>query len=115
MLRLLRTNANSEYEAYRGARGSGRLTLEVWLVRGVADHAGERAEKREMFSWLSTSIPDYPETLNLKMTAFNQEPGWRPLFRVERSDHPLAKEYYEGITPERVKDIMFRALPLQPE
>jgi len=89
-----------------------RVNFET-LIR--ADHSGECIEKREMFSWLSTSIPNYSETLSLKMTVSIREPGWRPLFILERSDHPLAKEFYEGITPERVKEIMFRALPPQPE
>jgi hypothetical protein len=42
-----------------------------------------------------------------------QEPGARPHFRLERADHPLAKEYHEGITPQRVRKIMFRMLPAQ--
>jgi hypothetical protein len=44
-----------------------------------------------MFSWLSNSIPDYPETLNLKMYAHIQDSGDRP---------------------ERVKEIMMRRLDL---
>ena len=67
-----------------------------------------------MFSWLSSRISDYPDTLNLKMTAVIQEPGMRPHFRLEQAGHPLAREFYEGISPERVREIMFRALPPQP-
>jgi len=40
------------------------------------------------------------------MYAHIQEPGVRPNFRLEQSDHPLSREYHNGITPERVKDIM---------
>ena len=47
------------------------------------------------------------------MWAVIQEPGTRPYFRLERGDHPLAKEYYEGITPERVREIMLKRLPAQ--
>lgn len=69
-----------------------------------------RVELPEMFSWLSTQIPEYPDTLNLKMYARVQEPGRRPTFEVERSDHLLSQEYHNGITPGRVKEIMTRRL-----
>jgi hypothetical protein len=65
----------------------------------------------DMFSWLSSRLPDYPDTLSLKMWAEIREPGIRPNFRLEDADHPLAKEFHEGISPERVKEIMFRHLP----
>lgn len=77
------------------------------------DHTGERADLPPMFSWLSSSIPEYPDTSGLKMYAHIQEPGLRPHFHLEPCDHPLATEYHSGITPERVKEIMFRNLPPQ--
>jgi hypothetical protein len=40
-----------------------------------------------MFSWLSSQISEYPDTLNVKMFAHIQEPKNRPHFRLERSDH----------------------------
>jgi hypothetical protein len=64
-----------------------------------------------MFSWLSTQLPEYPETLSLKMYAHIQEPGWRPNFRLELTSHALSQEYHKGITPERVKEIMMARLP----
>ena len=73
----------------------------------------KRAEVPLMFSWLSSQISDYPETLSLKMYVDVQEPGNRPLFRLEESDHPLSQEYHHGITPERVKEITFRSIPAQ--
>jgi hypothetical protein len=63
-----------------------------------------------MFSWLSTQIPEYPDTLSLKMYAHIQEPGIRPNFRLEQTDHPLSLEYHEGITAGRVKEIMIKRL-----
>jgi hypothetical protein len=63
-----------------------------------------------MFSWLSTQIPEYPDTLSLKMYAHIQEPGMRPHFFLELSDHPLAQEYHHGIAPKRVKKIMLGRL-----
>jgi hypothetical protein len=58
-----------------------------------------RAELEPMFSWLSTHIEDYDDTLNLKMYAHIQEPDVRPHFELELSDHPLSQEYHHGITP----------------
>ncbi len=42
-----------------------------------------------MFSWLSTQIDGYPDTVNLKMHACIQEVGTRPVFELETTDHPL--------------------------
>ena len=70
----------------------------------------KRTELPPMFAWLSTQIPEYPDALNLKMYAHIQEPGLRPLFRLEPTDHPLSQEYHRGITPERVKEIMMGRL-----
>jgi hypothetical protein len=60
-----------------------------------------------MFSWLSNRIAEYPDTMNLKMHAHIQKPGDRPNFELELTDHPLSREFHRGITPERVKQIMF--------
>ncbi|HTX41638.1 MAG TPA: DUF2199 domain-containing protein [Acidobacteriaceae bacterium] len=71
----------------------------------------EAAELPPMFSWLSTRLPDYPETLNLRMYAHPQRHNQRPHFRLEKTDHPLACDYHQGITPERVRELMRRLLP----
>jgi len=63
-----------------------------------------------MFSWLSSRIPEYPETLSLKMYARIPELGVRPLFELELTDHPLSQEYHKGVTPERVREIMMGRL-----
>ena len=73
----------------------------------------KRVELPEMFSWLSNGIADYPDTLNLKMYACIQDVGTRPHFRLERTDHPLAVEYHQGITPERVKQLMLARVSAQ--
>ncbi len=70
----------------------------------------KRVELPPMFSWLSSSISDYPETLSLKMYMHQREPGQRPWFELEHTDHPLAQEYHHGIDPARVKEIMMRRL-----
>lgn len=72
----------------------------------------EEVELPPMFSWLSSQIDEYPDTLNLKMYAHIQELKQRPIFELEPTDHPLSQEFYQGITPERVKEIMMRRLDL---
>jgi hypothetical protein len=51
-------------------------------------------------------IDGYPDTLSLQMYARIQEPGSRPIFELEPTDHPLSQEHRQGITAERVKEIM---------
>lgn len=70
----------------------------------------KRDELPPMFSWLSNSIDEYPDTLNLKMYVHLQEPYNRPTFELEPTDHLLSQEYYHGIAPGRVKEIMMRRL-----
>jgi hypothetical protein len=96
-------------ETFRwGVWGSlGRENFETLLK---VDAGPKRIELPAMFSWLSTQIPEYPDTLNLKMYAHIQELDWRPHFELERTNHPLSREYHEGITPERVRKIMRRRL-----
>jgi hypothetical protein len=69
-------------------------------------HDSKRVELPPMFSWLSNSISEYPDTLNLKMYAHTQIIGQYPKFELEPTDHPLSQEFHNGITPERVKEIM---------
>jgi hypothetical protein len=66
----------------------------------------KRVDLPPMFSWLSNRIPEYPDTVSLKVYAHIQEPGERPRFRLELTDHPLSQEYHRGITSERVRQIM---------
>jgi len=70
----------------------------------------ERGKLPPMFSWLSNRIPEYPETLSLKLYAHIQPPHYRPHFEVEATDHPLSREYHMGVTPDRVKEIMLGRL-----
>jgi hypothetical protein len=70
----------------------------------------QRVELEPMFSWLSNNIGEYEDTLSLKMNAHICAPGEVPTFELESTDHQLSKEYHEGITAERVKEIMKRRL-----
>jgi len=90
----------------------GSLSLENFKKLIAMDDDPKRVELEPMFSWLSNYIDEYPETRNLKMYAHIQEPGSRPIFELEPTDHPLSQEYHHGITPERVKEIMMGRLDL---
>jgi hypothetical protein len=102
-------------ETFRwGVWGSlSRANFEILLK---LDESGESTNLDPMFSWLNTKLPNYPDTLNLKMHAHIQEPGMRPHFELELSDHPLAQEFHRGILPERVRDITLAGFsdPSQP-
>jgi hypothetical protein len=64
-----------------------------------------RESEPSCFGWLSTALPTYPDTLNLKTNVHTRPVGFRPNIELEYSDHPLAIEQREGITWERVKEI----------
>jgi hypothetical protein len=71
---------------------------ELW---GQAGHEAEPP----CFGWLSTALPGYPDTVNLKTRVHTREVGRRPFIELERTDHPLAAEQRKGITWERVQEI----------
>jgi len=68
----------------------------------------KRPELPPMFSWLSTKIPDYPDTLSMKMYAHIRAPGAVSYLELEPTKHILAKEQYQSIGPERVREIMMK-------
>jgi hypothetical protein len=95
------------------------LTWGVWgslsrenFIKVLVMNDAERVELPPMFSWLSNRINEYPDTLNLKMHAYIRELGDRPTFELEPTDHPLSQEFHQGITPERVREIMKRQLKM---
>jgi hypothetical protein len=71
---------------------------ELWEQTG-------RESEPPYFGWISTSLPGYPETLNLKSLVHTREVGRRPRVELEPTDHPLAVEQREGITLARVQEI----------
>lgn len=77
---------------------SMRRTLAHWKTPG-------RENDPPYFGWLSTSLPLYPETINLKTMVHTRSIGERPFIELEPTDHPLAVEQYEGIHWKRVQEI----------
>jgi hypothetical protein len=62
------------------------------------------------FGWLSSDIPGYPSTLNLKTNVHTPPLGERPVVELEPTDHPLAVEQRPGISMARVHVIVEGAL-----
>jgi len=58
----------------------GSLSRENFDKLREMDNNASRVEQPAMFSWLSTKLPEYQDTLSLKMYAHIQEPGMRPHF-----------------------------------
>ena len=96
-------------ETFRwGVWGSlSKINFETLLKR---DEVRSDSKVPPMFSWLSTKIEEYPDTLNLKMYANIQESNRRPHFSIDPTDHLLSQEYHQGIEPRRVREIMLRRL-----
>jgi hypothetical protein len=89
----------------------GSVSRDNFDILLKTDDDPKRVELPPMFSWLSTQIPGYADTLNLKMYARIEKLEWHPNFELEPTDHPLSQEYHKRITPERVKQIMPEQFP----
>ena len=88
----------------------GSLSRENFRLVTERNNDPSRIELPPMFSWLSTRLPEYPDTLNLKMYAYIQPVGLRPEFELEHADHLLAQEFHHGMSPARVKELMMLRL-----
>ncbi len=65
-----------------------------------------RVDDPPYFSWLSNSIPGYPDTLNLRANLVTSSLELRPEIVLQDDvDHPLAQEQRAGITVARVQEI----------
>jgi hypothetical protein len=64
-----------------------------------------RTQEPPYFSWLSTRIEGYPDTLHVKANVTTPGLKDRPRIRVIDTEHPLAIEQRDGISLERVREI----------
>ncbi len=71
---------------------------ELWEIPG-------RESEPPYFGWLSTDLPIYSSTINLKTNLHTRPVGQRPLIELEPTDHPLAVEQRNGITTARLQQI----------
>jgi hypothetical protein len=93
--------------------GEGPFIWGVWVSLSEANflRASElwdrpgREQEPPYFGWLSTELPGYPSTINLKTLVHTRTVGLRPTIEIELTDHPLAKEQEQGITMARVQEI----------
>ncbi len=65
----------------------------------------KRSHIGPFFGWLNTWLKPYPDTVNLKTMAHLRDNGIRPRIELEPTEHPLAVEQREGISPERLAEI----------
>ncbi|MGJ7922885.1 DUF2199 domain-containing protein [Neobacillus sp. LXY-4] len=83
----------------------------VWVslskanFNNIKDHWDKQELLEPMFGWLSTDLPCYPETVNLKTMVHPRPDGIRPFIELEPIDHPLSVEFRDGVTIERVQEI----------
>jgi hypothetical protein len=70
----------------------------------------DRASDPPYFGWLSSPIAAYPSTIHLKLSVQSRLPGLTPLFTVEPSDHPLARDQRDGISIRRWHEIAHKLL-----
>jgi hypothetical protein len=98
---------------------SERFTWGVWTslsaanmdtVRRVWDRP-DRQSVGHLFGWLSTALPLYPDTVNLKTNVHINAPPLLPSVELEPTDHPLAVEQRNGMTLERAVAIAEFLLP----
>jgi hypothetical protein len=89
----------------------------VWVshhednFRAYAEHP-DSSTIGPFFGWLATRIGFYSQaTLGLKTMAHYQGRALRPLIEVEPTNHPLAVDQREGITLERVCEIVHQIAP----
>ena len=64
-----------------------------------------RVTEEPYFGWFSTTLPVYPDTLNLKTNVHMQEVGLLSYIVLQPTDHPLAIEQRNGITRTRWQEI----------
>ncbi|WP_395020985.1 DUF2199 domain-containing protein [Dongia sp.] len=65
-----------------------------------------RDDEPPLFGWLCSNLPLYGGTLHLKTNLHLRNRGQRPFIELEPTDHPLAVEQRNGITVERVQEII---------
>jgi len=85
----------------------------VWVSLSEANFAEwasmfdeeHRSHVGPFFGWLNAWLKPYPETMNLKTMVHLRNHGTRPFIELEPTDHPLAVEQRQGISPKRVADL----------
>ncbi len=90
-----------------------RFAYGVWVTLSKTNFASylELSESSDpgqtgYFGWLSNQLPGYPDTLNLKTHVHLRPYPQRPSIELEPTDHPLAVEQQQGISLDRLREIL---------
>ena len=76
-----------------------RRAQDLWSTAG-------REQEPPYFGWLNSALPGYPSTVNLKVLVHTRPVGERPWVELEPTEHPLSLEQRNGITWQRVHEIV---------
>lgn len=57
------------------------------------------------FGWFCNRLPYYPDTYTLKTSVRPRVGGVRPYIELEPTDHPLAIDFYNGLSIKRAQQI----------
>ena len=68
-----------------------------------------RESEPAYFGWLSSQIPGYPWTVNIKALVHTQAVGVRPLIELVEEGHELTRDQREGIDESRLDTLIHAA------
>jgi hypothetical protein len=72
---------------------------ELWTTPG-------REREPPYFGWLSTRMPNLPETMNLKCNVHMMPVGQRPTVELEPTSHPLSVAQRNGLTRSQLQSLI---------
>jgi hypothetical protein len=87
----------------------------VWVSQSEANfryyaETFPNSPEQQTFGYFSNRLPVYPETLSLKTQVHWRSGKHRPWVEFEPSDHPLYRDWSEGIGWERAVELASLAL-----
>lgn len=91
-----------------------KFTFGVWVSLSEPnffiwqDHyeTEQRSHIGPFFGWFCSLLPVYPETLHMKTSVHLRDHGIRPWIDLEETEHPLSRDYHQGITLDRALEMM---------
>ena len=79
---------------------------ETNFMRYQEHYSTDKSLWEPMFGYLSNQLPDYPDTLNLKLSVQPGGARMRPLLTLEPTDHPLSVQQRDGFSIDEVLRIV---------
>ena len=87
----------------------------VWVTQSQANF--ERyletirdSPERMTFGYLANRLPGYPDTLNLHTDVHWKGDGQRPWIALQKADHPLYRDWAQGISWKRAMELFLPCL-----